>query len=226
VFHRHGRQVKDFRGAWATAGKAAGMPDLLFHDLRRSAVRNLVSAGVDERVAMMITGHRTRTVFDRYRIVDEDEISAALAKTELATKAAQGRTVNSAARGGWQIESVTHCQKIRQLVAAAEGDSEAAVALFLKWLYGAIADEGGPAFVQSLAEEFDMEFSAPGWERLLQEFLERASSENRKQIVYERLDPRENPRAGDVVREAVFHFLGPIVAALHEEIERYRRAGD
>jgi hypothetical protein len=51
---------------------------MIFHDLRRSAVRNLVSAGVDQTVAMKITGHRTVSVFQRYRIVSDDDVRAAL----------------------------------------------------------------------------------------------------------------------------------------------------
>ena len=93
VFHRDGNPIKDFRGAWRKACTAAQQPGLLFHDLRRSAVRNLVAAGVDQAVAMRVTGHKTASVFQRYRIVADDDVKAALERTEAANRAAPASNV-------------------------------------------------------------------------------------------------------------------------------------
>ncbi len=95
VFHRNGEAIRYFRRSWMAACVTAGLgKDVrdekrrlveriayrIPHDYRRSAARNLSRAGVPERTIMALCGWRTRSVFDRYRIVNERDLREGLAR--------------------------------------------------------------------------------------------------------------------------------------------------
>lgn len=76
VFGRpHGAPVADFRRSWKKACEAAGVVGIVFHDLRRSAVRNMERAGVPRSVAMQLTGHKTESIYKRYAITNEKDLA-------------------------------------------------------------------------------------------------------------------------------------------------------
>jgi len=79
VFARsHGGPVVECDGPWKKACREVGLGPTLWHDMRRSAARNLVRAGVPEQVAMALMGHKTREIFRRYCIVREDDLTDAV----------------------------------------------------------------------------------------------------------------------------------------------------
>jgi integrase len=78
IFGRKGKRMATFRVTWARACRSAGCPGRLFHDLRRTGVRNLIRAGVSRKVAMAISGHKTEAVFNRYDITAGDDLREAI----------------------------------------------------------------------------------------------------------------------------------------------------
>ena len=77
VFHWKGQHIGKLRRSWQRACCAAGMSGRLLHDFRRTAVRNLIRAGVQQAIAMKITGHKTDSIFRRYLVVDEELLAQA-----------------------------------------------------------------------------------------------------------------------------------------------------
>ena len=82
---KRSRPIVRFEKAFRVACRAAGCPGKLLHDFRRTACRNLVRAGVSERVAMRLTGHKTRSVFERYNIVSDGDLGTAASRLDAAS---------------------------------------------------------------------------------------------------------------------------------------------
>jgi len=90
VFKRNGRKIGRYDKAWKIACGKVRFRGKLFHDLRRTAVRNLVRSGIPEHTAMKMTGHKTRSVFDRYNIVSHDDLKEATKRHEAYIQAQLG----------------------------------------------------------------------------------------------------------------------------------------
>jgi integrase len=75
---------------FARAKEAAGLPDIWFHDLRRSFITNARRHGVAESVVMRMSGHRTRSVFERYNIISAEDLLEAARSLDSARCGARG----------------------------------------------------------------------------------------------------------------------------------------
>jgi integrase len=82
VFHKRGKSFYDFRKSFNQAKRDADIDDFLFHDFRHCAVTNLRRAGNDIATIMKISGHKTLSMFQRYNLVDEKDISEVVWKTD------------------------------------------------------------------------------------------------------------------------------------------------
>ena len=114
IFHQNRKPIGNFGKAWKTACVAVGLgrfikdekgkkkyEGVIVHDLRRSCVRHLIQSGVGEKLAMQLTGHKTRAVFDRYNIVSDADLQEASERQQayLATQKQEPTVVTSMTAG-------------------------------------------------------------------------------------------------------------------------------
>ncbi|MGA2957359.1 MAG: site-specific integrase [Thermodesulfobacteriota bacterium] len=83
VCSRYGKKITYFAKSWKRACKKVGLDNLIFHDLRRSSIRNMIRSGISQTVAMKISGHRTPSIFRRYDITSGEDLKQATKKLEI-----------------------------------------------------------------------------------------------------------------------------------------------
>ncbi len=124
VFHWLKKPLGAHMKGWKEACDRAKLPSLKFHDLRRSAVRNMERAGIPRNIAMGITGHRTESVYRRYDIVSDRDLKQAATKLEgylgsQRTETEDGHKTGTIGSESWVPAQLPDCKLLNLLVSRA-----------------------------------------------------------------------------------------------------------